>query len=391
MLGVEKKHNLSPAFKAPFAAISLLAVLMGGLEASASTDYYRAREGQIEPVACTDTPRLDSAMGPSRSQTNSQWCYAFETADQLAHILGRPVSAADVALIYNEFELERGPNSRRARAESKQRLLHTQMQEGGDPRLALGWMLKKGVCLEQDFPSEGYLVRRSNASGEELRLISILAEIEEYQRQIRESRDKDCVVCAEYIVRQRDIFAAVFPHLSDSELMQILKRADEYSVLTEMQAKNCDSRRIKLPTNIGVKSIRGYPGEKFDTMAQENIIRRLDRLLTDKQPVGISVMADFMGLNRDLGMHALTVIGRRFNSRLNRCEYLMRDSDPGNCQRAVNRDGKNACDENGNWWISREQMNGKIDELTYLYEKPPEAALPHAPSGNKQQSKQKKK
>jgi hypothetical protein len=251
----------------------LYTILFVTHDSMANTEYVRDFENIVPPSECTKVERLDQNMGPARSQTNSQWCYAFQVADLLAAEIGKPISAADVALTYNDFEDRRVSSA-------KEKKLHTQMQSGGEPRRALQWMMKRGICLEQDFPSEGYLVRRSANSGEELRLISILAEIEDYQRKIQSERTKDCEVCASYIVRQRDIYSAVFPHLSDVDLMIILKRADEFSVLSELQEKNCQGRRQNLTGDYFVQSVRGYPGEKFNPLAQENILRRMHSKLT---------------------------------------------------------------------------------------------------------------
>lgn len=328
------------------------------------SEYLRGGARSGADTSCATIILDGPALPPVRSQTNSQWCYAFLSADLLSWELGRPVSAADVALLYNDIHYKRAQKG----------LPHSEVQDGGNLVPAMEYVLQKGACLESDMPSEGFLVRRSATEGEDLRLVSLLRELEEYKQKF-DTTKLSCPQCANRLDPfKMDVFRSFFPNLDANQIGEILSRADAVLFLSELQNRNCV--RKPMPA-LQVRAVRACPGQEYSPEGQAALVARINERLDARKPVGLSVTADLVGLPRDFGkgelstvtgqpsrhaaMHAIGVFGRQKNPRTGQCEYRLRDSDPGNCKRAGDR-----CDKDGYWWATAAQLEGKVEELTYL-------------------------
>jgi len=316
----------------------------GGTEVIASRGAAtRALEGKEVARRCTTkTPPVEDRLGPVRNDSASEWCYAFLTADLLSWQLGQVVSAADVGIIYNDESGTRRPGQ-----------AHSAMDRGGRMTEAFDFMVRKGMCLEADMPSQDFLVSRGDGTGESYGLRGLLAEIEGATR--RRDPARGGVPCSDW-----ETARAMFPWLGYRDFADILARSSERDLINRLQERNCGGRRVFFPKPVGLLTVRGPLGSVYEPAVQDRLFERIDAELEAGGIVGVGLSAKFYSQgysSRDF--HAVSVVGRRYNPETRQCEYKVRDTSGEGCA------GFQPC-ENGNLWASESSLRGRLYEIYLL-------------------------
>ncbi|WP_374033978.1 C1 family peptidase [Bdellovibrio bacteriovorus] len=302
---------------------NILKSFTAGLKAKAEKSYAREKQS-CKPMD------VSKEMGPVRNQDSIGWCYAFAAADVLSFKLKKKISAADIAVNYNDSLFNTGAKYVGVKAGSL---------EGGFPSSALEGAIEKGLCLEKDFPSE------DNINGEFQELITQIDKL---------GRDEITSWSAPNCEKVYQTSRRLFPNVSTKDLEHILKTSSRADFIDQMANRTC-KQRIK--TDLKVSS----PW----TFREKSLGDEIDEQLSAKNPVVLSYDAQGLGDRRDysqLGMHASVLVGRRFNEKSGQCEYLLRNSWGRSCGYY---DPSYQCKE-GNIWIPKADIVKRGKGATYV-------------------------
>ncbi len=269
-------------------------------------------------------------------QGDASWCYAYVTADLLSFELGQRVSAADIALSYNDWDKRLASH-----------LKHSEMNNGGNPAAAAEVAMSKGMCLERDLPSDLYLI-----PGKQLTPMEIIRSAEALKDSWDQSRRAEDLCGPFRSVKE------MFPNLDTKTYAEIILKTNKLEVVSKLQEATCRGKRVKMPS-----ALEGVAADSRSlSNGQQRMLNRLDQVLRHK-PVAALVNAPFVGLNPKDGRHVVTVVGRRFNKKNLKCEYMIRDSNE-YCP-----PGLFSC-EGSERWTSEDNLKNNLVQIDYLRDKP---------------------
>lgn len=304
---------------------------LGQAETDAFLKQYKeegVKSAARERKTCTGVD-MSKEMGPVRNQDSIGWCYAFAGADLVSYRLKKKVSAADMAVTYNDGVISDIQKTFGSTAEKFQ---------GGFTASAIDDAAKKGFCLEKDFPSEDN--SRSN-------LKNTLKEIDSLGRQKLGIAGADCV-------QLHQASRVLFPNVKMPDLQKVLSESSSRNFIDNLADKTCNPR---IKANLETESNMYI----FDKKA---MIRDLDEQLNKSNPVALGYDASNLMDRRDTEktqMHASVIVGRRFNEKSGQCEYLLRNS----WGRGCSYDTAYECKE-GNIWIPKNDIMQRGKFLDYV-------------------------
>lgn len=295
---------------------------------------------------CTDIDLRNNVLGNVRDQGEIAWCYAYTASDLITHKLNvAPFSAADTAITYNVEELPRLQKyftNLYSKILNKEDIFHE--HETGFMFIALRAAMKRGLCLEKDFPSEEVI--RVDAQGEKwVKFAEAAIEINKLRMSIKSA-----------LRRKKPIEENVwfkFPQMTKQDFYHILKTKNRHQVFYELSKNICQGQRKVIP-NFEL----GYH------VRNKNIFSKIDQQLEKKNLVGISYFMSILK-NHDGKLkefHSSALVGRRFNTRTNQCEYLIRNSHGPDC---TGYDSRLDCEE-GNIWMPKKSLQRAILDAIYL-------------------------
>lgn len=287
-----------------------------------------------EKAACGEVDLRNAALGENRDQDTIGWCYAFSAADLLTYKLGKQISAADLAVGSNADRWVR--DFRKVFGAGEQDL------NGGIQSSAIESAIDRGgACLEENFRSE------DNGYAD---LLTTLTKIDETK--IKGRKLFRTSVCMPAVT-------ALFPKLLTEDVLKIAESSGRANLINRLNDKAC-GERISLK-DLQVKSKLGVTTkEKIDAA------KLMDEQLSLFNIVSITVTAEALqnsDTTKNQSNHAVTVVGRRFNSKSRQCEYLVRNSWGRSC---AGYDRRLDCEE-GNIWIPKSQIiKTRMFEVTYV-------------------------
>lgn len=296
-----------------------------------------------EKESCTSVD-LSRRLGPVRNQTDKGWCYAFAAAELVGYRLGpdtanftRRVSAADIAIRYNEestswFSKFFGSTD-------------PGLKEGGWMGEALKTAIAKGgFCLEKNAPSEEFAFGR---------LDETIRDIRDILSQPRPSKEEYCFT----YLRVQDMFPGVDLDTYSDILSAVGK--DNWEYFRQLNEKNCAGKRHTYDIDADSVVDLNQKNSKVDTM-----LDALDYQLGKKNIASIGFDTKMILPNGD-GLHAVTVVGRKYDEKTKSCQYLLRNSWGNGCPSQVKQ---YLCskEHSGHLWVSREQLEENTVHLTYI-------------------------
>lgn len=309
---------------------------------------------------------LSSQMGPIRDQDSVGFCHAVAAADLLSYKLKNRISAASIMVQYNANEDEAPFVRFMGKKESE--------LFGGQTDEAIRIGLDKGLCLEKDFPSE----YAGNGEFAPKNLYDFMKKTESAAKKNESQKIKDKVldytsfgVLNRLWQNRRSPACDVTLPSSLMSVQQmgnlkniesVIRNSTSKDVFYNLEASACNGRRIKSPPLKVVK----VPVSS-DIATRTKAIAAIDEQLNKKNPSAISYYPEYLK-NENAGRsgkpHASTVVGRQLNKETGRCEYLIRNSYGSTCPNPKSSP-KVSC-KNGNYWVSREDLNAIINGTTYL-------------------------
>ena len=290
---------------------------------------------------------LSSRLGMVRNQTDIGWCYAFSAADLVTFKIGpstsnfsRKISAADLAFQNNR-------ENYRERAETYG--VNNADQEGGWMAAALKSALKHGgYCPEKDAPSEDFAYGL---------LKETVAEVEGFKVESQYNELPDERFCLAY-----DRTSELFPNLTVKDFRDILMMIGDRNLefFEKLDDKNCRDKRNAY--GITASSVHEL---NFKNSDGKGFVDAIDKQLDKNNVSAIGIQFSMLSAKNASGLHAVTVVGRRYNEEKKSCEYLLRNSWGLGCSKSLKQD-LCAKDHSGHLWVSRDSLKDNVVNVTYI-------------------------
>ncbi len=337
-------------------------------------------------LTCENIDLRNEATKKVHDQFGTEWCFAFSAADLISQHIGEEVSRVHLATLYNKYNFSKVFDRLKNKSQP--------LVKGGMQSFALSVAKRKGICLEEDSSSEAYEIgvkergrlRHHNKKERERKLTKDLAEQKRLYRIIDKGLEKNAnasqkrkskIALAklrklrkidendsnglfneitfierlyldyhgtkrgkELVLKQlrQDYFnekgklkcsikQIMLPNLDFSTFEKILKNSNRYNFYHDIQSGSCKKRKLnyKIHNKIGFgKVVSAY----------------LDRALSHKRMGSISYdtkvfSRPYMNPLIPISDHVSTIVGREWNSKKNRCEYILKNT------KGVNGFGKN--------------------------------------------------
>lgn len=319
---------------------------------------------------CTSIDQREK-MPPIRDQDSIGWCYAYTAADLVSFKSNQNVSAIDIAINYNNFtnqestisgirnataslfsadNLSQGfQNAGRNLRQASSNVMLNSEREGGFSGAAIEASKRKGgFCLERDLPSDSY---ETSKLGQTMEIIS---EFENVLGRSVADNPREAQMAANILCDMAgNSLAEIFGALKVQDIADILVQSYRNDLASSLRDLSCKNR-----VNVS--------GE-MKIISSKDRMRRIDEVLTGGGIVGFDYYIEALGLNQNAsqtnGLHASTIVGRRWNEELNTCQYLVRNSWGESCTYYEEPD---RC-EKGNVWIDRDQIQ-RNTIASYIYE-----------------------
>lgn len=286
-------------------------------------------------------PDLQSFFAKSRQQGDTNWCYAFTTADLVTIHVGKPISAFQIAINYNS---QLGSFDRLWRHfEAWLAGYQISIWDGGFVSVALKAAVKnpQGVCLEEHLPS----------SENNLEFKKTMEKIDSYLHR------KDEIYM--------DTFAELkkmFPKIKEADLLELLYLAQEKSLnanqfLQAIAHFSCKNTAIAVPRARVVSHNRWMDdlSQVLHSNLKNGIATGLiyDSTLTHKVP-----QEEETWLTGKVPDHATLALGSRWQEDKQKCQILIRDSFGDDCSKLNLQ--KVECNHDGTFWIDEDQLVSKL-------------------------------
>lgn len=295
----------------------------------------QAESTQNNQSSCEPQDLRGDRLGPVHDQERLGWCYAFTAADLLSYKLGEKVSAADIATTYTDgWKKELAATFGKMESE----------QSAGFTKDAIEKMQNLGgVCREKDFASDA------------IEGTSLDTALNQLQQKKASYNASDSVCGPDMAALTRFL-----PNVRPQEYIDILKTSNRASFVKELRDKSCSPRadisQIKVAKEFG-----------GDLNKNRALFDSIDKQLDEKNIVEMAYWSEtFTSTNPERlkersGAHSSIIVGRRFNSKTQSCEYLVRNS-----YGSKNPTSRNLDNEEGHFWIPKEDLISEIGAITYL-------------------------
>lgn len=268
-------------------------------------------------------------MPKNNNQANLDWCFAWTSIDLLSFYEQEQLSAYDFAIQYL-YKLSKYSDSDE---------IKNFTDVGGDVSQALVLALKgkKGLCLEKD---------TDYANGDWEKVSTMLVELGNPDKKMSK------VIC-EQSYQSSEPFKDI-----TSAVVKILDQLSSNRKLSALMDVSC-LQRYKFKNKYGVGSVKG------ENASPEYMMKKLDALLTSKNPVSIDYDSNLISNGPDYKKqvvdHSSTIIGRRLNPETKQCEYQLKNSWGDGCPRKEIFE----CSE-GNYWIPANTLKNNIQNINWL-------------------------
>lgn len=298
---------------------------------------------------CSSLDLRNSTLNEVRNQKDVAWCYAFTGADMLAHAFNETerISAADMAIRYNETKLGLfarwlSVNIINRKNPDYQRSAH----QTGFNKISLEKTLASGWCPESVFPSEAWI---KVFDGKEISVPLAQAMIE---------------ISALHDIR-RSLTPSTLPYYYK------FKNVDEVKFIEMLQTKKVDQFYYNLRRTVcqdDRQPFHSRPRVKM-LLKNPNILKRISAQLEAGQLVGLDYDSRVYQEPARRGfsfaeLHTSSLVGRRWNSTKNTCEFLIRNSYGEDCQNGRYHSSYDC--EDGNLWLSEKQIYQNMTSIVYM-------------------------
>ncbi len=304
----------------------------------------------FEEKDCTNIDLRNSTLGRVRDQGAISWCYAFTAADMLAYTyeIKSPISAADIALNYNETSLARVMRWFKLRLQNAHKREENEKIpfETGFNKIALQQTIKDGYCPESVFPSERW-IKVQNGIETSVPMINAMREI------------SDLHITRSLLTEESLPFFYKFKNIDKVTFLNILKNKKMMDVFSQLRLQACHNDRVTIANEPSIKMV----------FRNKNIFKTISEQLSLGRVIGVDYDSRILVNHRNEGrkiseLHTSSLVGRRWNSLNQTCEFLIRNSHGTNCN---SYDPKLECHE-GHIWLSSEELYSSMISLVFIQE-----------------------
>lgn len=281
---------------------------------------------------CTDVDLRNDVLGKAREQGDISWCFVHAAADVITYKIGKRVSATELGTTY----------FKNRESDTLDRLKEAGFQESGWVATALKEALKNGICLEEDMPSENFVMSYKLNKRVYGTLPSISAAI-------------DFFVLLQK--KPNNMTYLSLPHISKDELLEHLDKYPVKDAWEKIVDKSCEGRKIQLE-GLKVKS------PLWTRISTKRSLKIIDDELDKENVLGVTYYSSFL---KDIkakksALHSSVVVGRRWNTESRSCDYLIRNSWGVDCSRY---DTSLKC-EKGHIWVPKDLLKKHVYYVDYL-------------------------
>ena len=300
---------------------------------------------------CSAIDLRNELLGKVRNQGPIAWCYSFTAADMLSehYQISERISAADVAIGYNQTNIGLFMRWLDANVISrKDPNIKNEAHQTGFNKKALLSTMKDGWCPESVFPSEKWTkitLTKGNFRTEEVNLKEAMKDI----ALLFEKRKSLTSENLPFYFQFKNVDANVFLEILDTKFL-----AGFYFRLRE---KVCAQDRISFDHSSKVKMSFKSP-HIFQSVAEQLEKEKIVGLDYDSRILKDSSSRGFK-INQ---LHTSIILGRRWNSETNSCEYLIRNSWGEDCGRY---DPTYECQE-GHVWLGESKIFSSMTSIVYM-------------------------
>jgi hypothetical protein len=314
---------------------------------------FEPQETRQENCTSVDLRKLGKLSTVNRTQGEIDWCYAHSAADLVQFFFAsEELSAANIALNYaggqfagSLYHSKKIIEVIKKKKKSKGFGPAYLRSEGGFIELALKNSFEQGFCSRNVMPDE-FIEKVDNQTLETQQHDYELA-MREIMQMAHKGWDKHS---HQYSYKIKSI--------KDSTLEEIVENNKPAEIFSEINNRLC-SDRIFFPAPQIKKLVRG-----------RNIFKKIDQQMNLQNLVVIDFSAKVLR-DKNLSykmfkaLHTTPLVGRRWNTKENSCEYLIRNHSGSGCAKY---DKSYVCEE-GNIWVPQKYLKNSIIRGTYLSEK----------------------
>jgi hypothetical protein len=248
-----------------------------------------------------------------RDQGDLSWCYGHAAADylQFHYRIDEPLSAADIAIRYNERTFPR----------LMRLFVGGKVPETGFIRTALRITAKEGFCPESSFPSDYWKKVYPGSTTPRIEMKRLGESIGDLFR-LHHWVQAGVLKTASELP-----FYFEFKAVSQEDFFELLRSSRKSEVLGALRNSACKGMRKNFERPLGHISMGYKAGSGF---------RRIHQALERGVPVAADFFYGLLDRPRDYSralreLHTALVMGQRFSPQRNECEYLIKDSYGSTC------------------------------------------------------------
>lgn len=294
-------------------------------------------------------------VGEIRDQKKVAWCYAFTAADMLTYTfkLPEPVSAADVAINYNDSDLGlfiRWLNVTFGRRQERNDQENFMMpHQTGFNKIALERGMRDGYCPERVFPSDSWVKMTRDGdkwleTDTDLRtaMVEIFGLLKNQQN----------------LTSQNLPFYFHFKNVeSADEFYALIKGQTPSTFYSKLRNEVCKHDRMKFPQRL----------QSMMYIKDPAVFTSMNKQLNRGRLVGIDydsrILSDRTNNSVNLAeLHTSSIVGRRWNNSQKECQYLIRDSHGNQCSRY---DASYEC-LGGQVWMNESLIYPNLTSIVYI-------------------------
>lgn len=285
--------------------------------------YGRPQQGTISESSC-ESVDLRPQLGAIRDQGALSWCQSMVLADLLSYELKQEISAAAIGYLY-----------------SWDRLTNNSHQ----------W--HKTFYLEDGSIEGAFATLRANPSLCRESQISSVRPLSAMERIIKTFHEQTANSSDSLIQSARPIkdLQKLFPGFAETSLESVIKTSDPRSFFKNLSAAACQDN-LAIPSSLQLKR------------ADSRLLNTINQVLDNNHLPTVYYDQSFLYDPRpqpDLPNHLSILVGRRWNSEMKRCEFLLRNSHGPECEYSEHFE----CDA-GSVWIPSDYLNLMTKRVYWL-------------------------
>ena len=281
-----------------------------------------------------------------RDQKKLSWCFAHASADNLQYTENTSIqiSAADIAINYAKTDLSKIQNWLSGIVTEKGQ---DRPPEYGLAKFASQKILEQGYCPERVFPSSDWFKISSNGGAGKIEISEAVKQVFQLI-DMKEKGQLSQIDQLPYYFR--------FKNIDEVKFFKLIQDSNRNSILENIRVQACLNERVPFKKNIQISM----------NIKSQQMFKKIDEYLDVKQSLSFDLYNQIFN-NIDapkkglMDLHTVMVVGRKFDSSINQCRYLIKNSYSDSC---TGYDPRLNC-ENGYLWFPESVLRNNITSAVF--------------------------